>query len=95
MTTDVPRPPVSGQLLFPYLWFDADLNLIGDGSANVWPTAVLTVLRAGIRRALAENRSSFQPCGVGPRWQIAPVDCASSTRLAVFVEQTGQAELCL
>ena len=94
MTIDESRPPVTGQLLFPYLWFDADLNLIGSGSGALWPAAVLTVLRASVRKALAENRSSFQPCGLGPRWHIARVDCPSSTRLAVFVEQPGAYELC-
>jgi hypothetical protein len=93
--TDVPRPSQTGRLLFPYFWFDADLNLIGDGSANMWPTAVLTTLRACVRKALAENRSRFQPCGLGPRWQIVRVDCVGSTRLAVFVERGGEAELCL
>jgi hypothetical protein len=94
MTTDVSDPARIGQLLFPYLWFDAELNLIGDGPANGWPTAVLTVLRACVRRALAEDRSSFQPFGLGPKWHIARVDAAPSTRLAVFVEQSGTAEPC-
>jgi hypothetical protein len=91
--TDVSRPSQTGRLLFPYLWFDADLNLIGDGAASLWPTAVITVLRACVRRALEENRTSFQPCGLGPLWQIARVDCAGSTRLAVFVDQSAEAEL--
>jgi hypothetical protein len=93
--TEVPRPSQSGRLLFPYFWFDADLNLIGDGTPNVWPTAVLSTLRACVRTALAENRSRFQPGGLGPGWRIVRVDCLGSTRLAVFVEQSGDAEPCL
>lgn len=95
MMTDVPRPAQTGRLPFPFFWFDADLNLIGDGSANTWPTAVLSTLRACVQRALAENRSRFQPGGLGPRWQIARLDCVGSTRLAVFLEQSGEAERCL
>ncbi len=94
MTTTVSDPAQIGQLLFPYLWFDAELHLIGGGPANEWPVAVLTVLRACVRRALAENRSSFRPFGMGPTWHIARVEGSQSTRLAVFIEQSGTPEPC-
>jgi hypothetical protein len=94
MMTDVPPQDQTRQLLQPYFIFDADLNLIGERDASMWPTAVLIVLRACVRKALAERRSSFRPFGLGAQWHIATFECAGSRRLAVFVDSTGRTEPC-
>lgn len=94
MNTNTTPRSQTGRLLHPYFVFDTELNPIGEPDTAVWPAAVLTVLRACIRKAHAENRSSFRPSGLGPRWQIARFDCAGSPRLAVFVEPSGETEPC-
>jgi hypothetical protein len=95
MMTDVRPRSQADRLLHAYLIFDAELNLIGGREASLWPAAVLTVLRACVRTALAENRSHFRPFGLGALWHIAAFECAGSRRLAVFVDPAGAVEPCL
>jgi hypothetical protein len=92
--TDVSPRCQTGPMLHPYFIFDRELNLIGERDTSAWPTAVLTVLRTCIRKALDERRSSFRPAGLGALWHIAAFDCAGSPRLAVFVSPAGEAAPC-
>jgi hypothetical protein len=86
MTTDCLQSRPSTAFDSPYFLLDTELNVVGVEPYEHWPAAVLTALQACVRRALADGRSTFIPCGIGPRWTIVPVCYEDHAGFGVFPE---------
>lgn len=84
MTIDCLQTRSSATFASPYFLLDTDLNVVGVEPYEHWPAAVLTALQACVRRALADGRSTFTPCGIGPQWTIVPVCDEGRAGFGVF-----------